>query len=166
MTRPDAARLAALFALQDDGTLVWLKPPKRHPGLKGRPAGGLKQTNIGQWYWYVQIDGRKTKRARVVFCMTRGRWPHPEVDHINGDSCDDRPTNLREATREQNIWNRRGQRKASVLPRGVTVASPSGRFKARITCNKTKYALGTFDTVHEAERAYRAARRLFFGEFA
>ena len=43
---------------------------------------------------------------RVVFALYNNRWPSCAIDHINGDRRDNRPSNLREATAEQNAQNR------------------------------------------------------------
>lgn len=78
---------------------------------------------------------------------------------------DNRIDNLRQATNQLNIANRR------VLPRnvlgvkGVQQRGP-GRFRARIRVNDKLINLGQFPTVEEASEAYMAAARHHFGDFA
>ena len=161
----DAEQLRWLLHLNDDGTLTWLQPGKYHTDLVGTEAGSVMPTHAGKAYWGVQILGRKFKRSRIVFCLTHGRWPEQQIDHINGNSLDDRPCNLREATPTQNAWNHKGRAKKSPLPMGVRQAV-SGRYVARISVNKKPITIGTFDAPESAAIAYQAARATHFGEFA
>ena len=154
-------RLHWLFQLDADrGDLIWMNPPDNHCDLVGTSAGSPCRNKSGKTYRHIQIDGRKYKRSHIVFAMTQGRWPEPEIDHIDGDSLNDRPSNLREATHTQNAWNHKRRKKPSPCPMGVRQI-PSGRFVARIAAT-----LGTFDSEDEARSAYLAARRMLFGEFA
>lgn len=161
----DAEQLRQALRLNTDGTVTWLVPSKFHRERTGVQAGSPIPTHAGKVYWAVQINGRKVKRSHIVFCLTHGRWPSGQIDHINGNSLDDRPENLREATPTQNAWNHQRRAKKSPLPMGVRVAK-SGRFVARIAVNKQKLTIGTFDTANAASAAYQAARRQHFGEFA
>lgn len=154
-----------MFRLGHDGSLTWLRVSKYHAEKVGSEAGSPIPNHSGKVYWAVQINGRKVKRSQIVFCLTRGHWPTQQVDHINGNSLDDRPDNLREATATQNAWNHKTRAKASPLPMGVRKAA-SGRFVARITVNKRAFTIGTFDTPELAAISYQAARRVNFGEFA
>jgi hypothetical protein len=148
-----------------DGRLFWEQPSKNHAGLTGKEAGSVYYANSGKAYWVVQVDGRKYRRSRIVFCLFMGRWPVEQIDHIDGDSLNDVPGNLREATATQNAWNHKRRAKRSALPMGVR-ASRYGTFEARIAANKKTYFIGTFATPEAAHREYLAARRVHFGEFA
>lgn len=161
----DAEQLRQMLELNEGGSLTWRNLSKHHAEKLGGEAGSPRPHHSGKAYWHVQIHGRKFKRSHIVFCLTQGRWPSGQIDHINGDSLDDRPSNIREATLTQNAWNHKGRAKQSPLPMGVRL-SKSGRYVARIAVNKHKLTLGTFDTASQAEAVYRAARREYFGEFA
>lgn len=84
--------------------------------------------------------------------MQTGEWPKHDIDHKNGVAADNSWENLREATNQQNQWNRRHNGK---LPRGVYRARSGGRFWARVVVGKTMKHLGTFDTPEEAHGAWR-----------
>jgi hypothetical protein len=85
------------------GIMRWRVKPNRNI-IVGAIAGN--KTHAG--YWRIKIDGRTYRRGRLAwFCVT-GRWPLPEIDHINRKRDDDRICNLREATRSQNQANRKG----------------------------------------------------------
>lgn len=166
----DAEQLRWLLRLNDDGTLTWLQPGKYHTDLVGTEAGNAitnrpASHHNGKKYWHVQILCRKIKRSHIVFCLTHGRWPEHQIDHINGNSLDDRPCNLREATPTQNAWNHKRRAKKSPLPMGVRQAV-SGRYVARIAVNKKQITIGTFDAPDAASAAYQQARIQHFGEFA
>lgn len=86
-----------------------------------------------------------------------------EVDHIEPSATlDNRRSNLRLATREQNMQNAR--RVGSSGYRGVTRSY--GRWQAQIQINKKHTHLGRFDTPQEAHAAYCKAAKEHFGEFA
>ncbi len=150
--------LRARLELSPNG-LTWLSGP-----CAGCPAGSLWRD--GYVWVSLMVDGslRRLKRGRVVYALTHGRWPEGEIDHINRDRADDRPENLREATRAQNNQNRRGYRKASDLPRGVYRRGE--RYEAMIGVSGTRRSLGRYATPSEAEAAYEAARRVEYGAFA
>lgn len=146
------------------GRLYWKSPPKNHAQRHGDEAGFLcvgKGKNKS--YWHVRVFGETFKRSRVVFYMTHGRWPEPAVDHANGDSLDDRPSNLRECTLSQNAANSR--RRNRLLPKGVT-RTRQGGFMARVTQRGKTISLGVYSTPTEAFAVYEAARREAFREFA
>jgi hypothetical protein len=162
------AALEATFTLDPNtGELFWLAPPSNHAQLLGQVAGcptSLRST--GKSYWTIQLNGRHWKRSHFVFALTHGRWPACMVDHINGNSLDDRPANLREATWTQNAWNHKRRAKRLSLPMGVKGPLASGHFQARISVNKKAIALGCFASAAEAAAAYQQARQQYFGEWA
>jgi len=147
-----------------DGKFFWKNPPKRHPDLLGKEAGTVALFNKKP-YCNIQINGKKHKRSRLVFMYINGRFPYPCVDHINGDSTDDRPENLREVTVLQNAWNTKDFKRRIKLPKGVRNTA-AGRFQARITYMGKQLHLGAYDTIEQAQQVYMVKRRELYGEFA
>ena len=162
---PTQSELRAMLRLNADGSLTWLEVSKYHVERVGSEAGCSRPSQFGKHYWHVQIGGKKFKRSHIVFCLTHGRWPAQQIDHINGNSLDDRPSNLREATPTQNAWNHKTRAKRSPLPMGVRKAK-SGRYVARIGVGGRQFTIGTFSSPEAASESYQAARRINFGEFA
>lgn len=84
------------------------------------------------------------------------------VDHVNGDTLDNRRSNLRFATNSQNIANQklRDGRKF----RGTTFKH--GKFFAQLHTGGKNHNLGSYEKEEDAARAYDAAALRHFGEFA
>lgn len=158
--------LPVIFDLRDDGRLFWKNPPRQHAEKAGLEAGFIcKGKGKNKDYWHVRVFGLTFKRSRIVYRMVHGVWPNPSVDHINGDSLDDRPSNLRIATLSQNTASAKRKQSASGLPQGVR-RTKQGRFMARITVGGKTKSLGTFESASLAADAYRAGRKEAFHEFA
>ena len=92
------------------------------------------------------------------------------IDHINGDSVDDRICNLREVSRTQNIWNSRykknkPKKNKKWCPVGVR-KTKHGKYQARITVNKIQHSLGLYNTIEEAFEVYKKERARVCGEYA
>ena len=155
-----------LFILdKNTGKLFWKITPNHHAELLGKEAGCINESK-NKKYWVVQVNGRKIKRSKIVFYMTNGRWPKDCIDHINGNSLDDRPENLREATVTQNCWNHFKRKRKLDLPMGVRKNVHSGRYAARISYNKKQITIGTYDTPEEAYDAYVKRKMELYGEYA
>jgi hypothetical protein len=76
------------------------------------------------------IRWKSYRSARLAYFYMTGRWPET-VDHINGVRDDDRYTNLRCATAQENGFNRRTIANRTGF-RGVY--HNDGKFVARIKC--------------------------------
>lgn len=85
------------------------------------------------------------------------------VDHINGDSLDNRRQNLRFCTHAQNMRNRKPCA-GKDLPKGVNQVN--GRYRAQIAVDGKQFHVGYFATPEAAGRAYDAAALRLHGEFA
>lgn len=89
------------------------------------------------------------------------------VDHRNGDRFDNRRQNLRVATTAQNSANRqKSLRRASSKFKGVWWGANIKRWQASIGSPPNRRFLGCFTDEEAAARAYDAAARDIFGEFA
>lgn len=156
---PSIDDLRHLFDCGEDGNLV-RKVTRCGSAKAGTIAGGIAPTG----YLQVMVMGRPMLVHRIVWAMTHGRWPEQKVDHINGCKTDNRPSNLREASHSQNLWNR-GASKASKLGiKGVSVTA-SGKFHARASANRVCRHFGTFSTVEAARAAYVKGAAELHGEF-
>lgn len=88
-------------------------------------------------YKHVRINGKKYLLHRIVWALANGRWPTPgfEVDHINRDTRNNHPDNLRELTLSQNIRNRRPNRET-----GLYGVSRRGKgYRVGVTRNGTSF---------------------------
>jgi hypothetical protein len=88
--------------------------------------------------------------------MVHGYWPK-EVDHINGDSCDNRLVNLREVNHQQNMRNAKRRSDNSSGATGVYYIKATGRWIAQIRVDNRGRHLGAFNSFEEAVAARKAA---------
>ena len=150
----------------DKGVVTWIDATKSHRQLNGCEAGSPSKNKLnGKSYWYIKVDKKRIKRAHIVFLFATGRWPQLQMDHISGYSLDDRYANLREVTSTQNAWNHKKRAKRSDCPMGVKEL-PSGRYIARIACNKKTHTFGPYKTAGEASMVYQNKRKEFFNDYA
>lgn len=128
---------------------------------------------LSQYKWRCDATGYarysvydKLKKTIQTVLMHRIILDTPDdlhTDHINGDRLDNRRSNLRIATCQQNSANRKAQGKASIF-KGVTLHR--GLWRAQICVNLTGIHLGYFLTQRAAAQAYNDAAIELFGEFA
>lgn len=86
-------------------------------------------------------------------------------DHKNRDGLDNRRSNLRPATHSENARNQIGKSSTSQF-KGVSWCKQTGSWKAQISFDKKTKNLGRFKDEIVAARAYDAAARDAFGDFA
>ena len=161
----DEARLLHLFEIDlKNGKLFWKHINKHHLEKLGQETGYEQQGRSNKNYWVVSIAGKKIKRGHIIYFIGNREQARPVLDHINGNSLDDRLENLRAATHAENSWNAKFKRSRN-LPTGVRLVQ-SGRFQARISFFGKQIHLGAYDTPKEAENVYLAKRKELYGRFA
>lgn len=134
----------------------------------GSRAGCLKSYAPNQRYREIKVNGRKYREHRVIWFMQTGGWPPAgmDIDHINGDTSDNRWSNLRLVTRSQNNMNRRKHPQNTSGVVGVSHCKQTGKWVAYVKANRKRHWLGRHDTLEDAARAVEEARRQHHGEFA
>ena len=133
-------------------------------GRKNSIAGTHRKDN----YFNISIDGKVYLAHHLAWLYHYGTWPE-EIDHKDRNRSNNKIDNLRDATRTQNNGNSNGwgHRKKSELPRGVFYhPGDKTRFRAQIVIDYKSRHLGCFDTIEEAQAAYKQAALEHFGEYA
>lgn len=103
--------------------------------------------------------GRSRYVHRIVMRAPAGL----EVDHINGDTLDNRRHNLRLCSRAENAANRR----RIVHPNGLRgIIRVRGKWAARLKVDQRVHSVGLYEDSTVAARVYDAAARFAFGAFA
>lgn len=125
-------------------------------------------TNLGYCARYDCAQGAKQMvyMHRQVLDVHDGSGPHLYVDHINGNRADNRRSNLRLATKAENMRNR-GRTKANTSGfKGVSYHAQSSKWRAYIKTNYKQLYLGLFEDPREAAKAYNEAALMLHGDFA
>ena len=127
---------------------------------------------VDLWDWYALKSDDGFRAARKLkdgshLLLHRAIVGAPDdvfVDHRDGDQLNNRRSNLREASAQQNSWNAKPRRSKSGH-RGVTWFARRQKWMVRITFNGQLRLIGLFDELPEAAAAYKAAEQERRGEF-
>lgn len=136
----------------------------------GKPIGARVPNQTGNVYlrarvlWNGEPDDAAYAVHQLAFLWMIGRFA-AEVDHVNGDGCDNRWSNLREVTRSGNQRNRSRHRSFKGKPLQFAhiglKALPNGTIQARIVVDGRRLHLGTFKTLDAAVAARKQAERRY-----
>ncbi len=104
---------------------------------------------------------KKVRMHRLIMAAP----PELQVDHINGNTLDNRRANLRLCTPAQNKWNRSAP-SGSVSGYLGVFRRPSGLWRAKVEANGRKIDVGPFSTPEQAAKARDAIAVRLHGPFA
>jgi hypothetical protein len=131
----------------------------------GTSAGWVNTVSRGKKYIRLNVCGKQIYLHQAIFLLHHGYLPKC-VDHINGDSFDNRIENLREANQSLNTANSVTSKANTSGYKGVVWRKDTSKWMAQISKDKKHYNLGSFEKIEDAAKAYRIAAEKLFGEFA
>ena len=142
-----------------DGHLWWIKKSARCIKI-GQQFGSYHNKGYRQG-WF---KGKMYKEHRLIWLIVYGRLPDKDLDHINGVKDDNRIGNLREATKSENLYNKKGIGGSSKY-KGVSFNKQLQKYVAYASLNKKRYHLGTFECEIAAAKAYDEFTNGNFGNY-
>ncbi len=129
----------------------------------------FERLSVHRWHMVTAYAGRKVRNGdRVGATMMHRELMSPPpgmvVDHINGDTLDNRKNNLRVCTPSQNKTNRICIGKSGF--KGVESRRNGSVWVVRMNRESKQLYFGRFRSAEEAARAYDEHARKIHGEFA
>ena len=155
---PSQKKLQELFDYRDR-QLYWKE--RIHSSIDlSKPAGCIDT----QGYRLIKIEGKLYQAHRLVWKYHYGKDPKEFIDHIDGNRSNNNIKNLREATNQQNGFNRGPQKNNKLGIKGVR--KKGNKYTAAISINGKVKHLGMFFTIEEARLAREEAEKKLFKEFS
>lgn len=136
----------------ETGFIKWKSYRRKSMAKHGESDG--HQHSSG--YITIMVKGKSYLAHRLVWFYVTGNMPENQIDHINGVRNDNRFSNLREVTHQQNSFNREGK--------GIALDKKTGKFMAGITVNGKRIYIGYYKTEAEAKKAYIEAKKKYHGK--
>lgn len=144
------------YALVDDSDYEWLSQWKwcYSQGRKNQDGYAVRKI------WIKETQKTKTIRMhRLILNLSRGEL----IDHINGDTLDNRRINLRKCNYLQNGHNRKMSRRNTSGYKGIY--PHKSKWRAYIGFNKKLIFLGDYKNIEDAIKVRNLAEERYFGEF-
>lgn len=113
---------------------------------------------------YLPREGQKRPAAVTLHLLLRTTKDGLYADHINGEKLDNRRSNLRPATPQENAFNQKINCNNKSGYKGVRKLD--GRWQAQIHKDGRQYYLGSYPTPALAAAAYNGAATVLYGAFA
>lgn len=131
------------------------------------PSGKLKSIYFdSKGYAFLSVQGKKLLAHRLAWALIHGECPKMHIDHIDGNKANNRISNLRICTHNQNQHNQ-GIRKTNKSGfKGVSWMKSVNKWQAQICSNSKVKHLGFYSSPEDAAKAYDLAAIEIHGEFA
>lgn len=143
-----------------DGQLYWKK------SVSKRCKAGEVAGHIGQrGYWRVGINYKRYTTHRIVFLMFHGYLPEC-IDHIDGNSLNNKIENLREASTSENLRNSKISVRNTSGVKGVSWDKKKKSWSVLIMVNYKQIRIGRFKDLKLAKLAAQEARNKYHKDFA
>lgn len=133
----------------------------RSPNARKGMEAGWFDGKIG--YHRVRVNCKSYLTHRVIFFMLSGELPDV-VDHIDGNTLNNRFENLRSATKANNRWNCNPNKGTQSGVKGVYL--DRGRWKALINFQGKRYYLGMYSSIEKASEVVRLKYEELQGEYS
>ena len=127
---------------------------------------------VSDYAWYKSHYGyscnKNNKRGtnimmhRLIMRASEGEY----VDHINRNPLDNRKSNLRICSHQQNCFNKCGNKNTTSKHRGVCWKTREQKWIGEIKCGDTKKYIGSYLSEDDAGRAYDKEAIALYGKFA
>lgn len=147
-------------AIVDDGDYDMLVAMGKWMAFKGN----------GGWYAARNRSMREKRSGMAHFIFMHNVILSPPlgmtVDHIDRNGLNNIRSNMRFATKSQQVVNRELQSSNKSGYRGVSFDKERGKWSAEIRSERKRIHLGRFETIIQAALAYDVVAIILHGEFA
>lgn len=155
----------------DTGVLTWKRRLARHHKPTAKRTAEHIAANWNSIYAgkpalacvdaFGHLHGRIFNKCiyahRAVFALVHGGWPEHEIDHINGVPNDNRPSNLRDVSHQENLRNMKFSRANTSGATGVSFNKRLGKWAAHAGIDGRYGHLGFFEHKEDAIASRLAA---------
>jgi len=150
--------------------LSWLPRDKKSNGQKDYKCGSVRIEPFGYKSYKLSITYNKKQFtiscSRIVFFLANGFFTKGKmIDHIDGDSLNNKLENLREATRSQNAQNSKIAKNNTSGHKGVSWHKKTGKWAVKVRLKGKHIYLGVYKNLEDAIKVAIEARKKFHGEF-
>lgn len=152
----------------ETGELVWKPRGLRHFVSRGacktwnKRFAGTEAGNINaHGYRAIKLPASLQYAHRIAWAMHTGSWPADQIDHINQRRDDNRISNLREATNQQNMKNQTRLKTNKSGATGVHWCNRRSKWVAQIKNDGRGVFLGYFADFDQAVVSRKAAEMKF-----
>jgi len=144
------------------GNLICIKKTSRYSSVKiGDVLGNINSKG----YSRATLNKKTYKTHRLIWLYVYGYLPEKEIDHINRIKHDNRISNLRLATRSENMRNNPKNIKNTSGYKGVSWDKYNNCWQCSTKVNGKTIRKSCFKTPQDAYMAYKDLALKYHGEF-
>lgn len=144
-----------------NGSLHW-SFDKHYRAKKDQKAGCIAKNHR---YKIIKINGNIVAEHRAIFLYHHGYLPE-FIDHIDGNSLNNKIENLRETTSCQNQYNAKLRKDSGTKIKNVKWHKATQKWMVCIKVNKKDKYIGVFEDIELAELVATEARDKYHKDFA